>query len=59
MFDVRRLISPWFSVLEFALGVFVVLGHNIFRILPNEVPIMFALGWISLHGEMVGGNMQG
>jgi uncharacterized protein len=29
-------------------GVFVVVGHNIFRILPNEVPILFVLGWISL-----------
>jgi membrane protease YdiL (CAAX protease family) len=34
--------------LEFAVGVFVVVGHNIFRILPNEVPILFILGWISL-----------
>jgi hypothetical protein len=25
-----------------------VLGHNIFHILPNEVPILFVLGWISL-----------
>jgi len=24
------------------------LGHNIFHILPNEVPILFVLGWISL-----------
>jgi len=40
--------ARWFSFLEFALGVFVVLGHNVFRILPNEVPILFILGWISL-----------
>jgi len=40
--------ARWFSLLEFAVGVFVVVGHNIFRILPNEVPILFVLGWISL-----------
>jgi hypothetical protein len=36
------------SLLECAFGVFFVLGHNIFHILPNEVPILFILGWISL-----------
>ena len=40
--------ARWFSFLELALGVFIVLGHNIFHILPNEVPILFVLGWISL-----------
>jgi len=40
--------ARWFSLLEFAVGVFVVVGHNIFRILPNEVPVLFVLGWISL-----------
>ena len=40
--------ARWFSLLEFAVGVFVVVGHNIFRVLPNEVPILFILGWISL-----------
>src|SRR5262245_6925660 len=40
--------ARWFSLLEVALGVFVVLGHNVFHILPNEVPILFVLGWISL-----------
>ena len=37
-----------FSLLEFAVAVFIVLGHNVFHILPNEVPILFVLGWISL-----------
>jgi len=40
--------ARWFSLLELVLGVFIVLGHNIFHILPNEVPILFVLGWISL-----------
>jgi hypothetical protein len=36
------------SLLEFAVGSFVVIGHNVLHILPNEVPILFVLGWISL-----------
>src|SRR6516162_3028629 len=40
--------ARWFSLLELVLGVFIVLGHNIFHILPNEVPVLFVLGWISL-----------
>jgi hypothetical protein len=35
------------SLVEFVLGAFIVIGHNVFRILPNEVPILFVLGWIS------------
>ena len=38
----------WFSLLEFALGTFIVLGHNVLRILPNEVPILFVLGLLSV-----------
>ena len=51
--------ARWFSLLEFALGVFVVLGHNIFRILPNEVPILFVLGWISLRWRNGGWRYAG
>ena len=40
--------ARWFSLLELVLGVFIVFGHNVFHILPNEVPILFVLGWISL-----------
>src|SRR5262249_25485235 len=38
----------WLLLLELVLGAFIVFGHNIFHILPNEVPILFVLGWISL-----------
>ncbi len=51
--------ARWFSLLEFVLGVFVVLGHNIFRILPNEVPILFVLGWISLRWRNDGWKYAG
>src|SRR5215813_7747314 len=40
--------ARWLSLLELVLGAFIVFGHNIFHILPNEVPILFVLGWISL-----------
>jgi hypothetical protein len=36
------------SSLEVLLGAAIVIGHNVFRFLPNEVPILFFLGWISL-----------
>jgi uncharacterized protein len=37
----------WVSLFEFALGVFLVLGHNVFRVVPNEVFFLFALFWVS------------
>ncbi|MGH9805522.1 MAG: lysostaphin resistance A-like protein [Candidatus Acidiferrales bacterium] len=40
--------SRWLSAAELALGAFIVIGHNVFKILPNEVPILFVLGMISL-----------
>lgn len=36
------------SLAEFVVGGFIVIGHNVSHILPNEVPILFVLGWISL-----------
>jgi hypothetical protein len=38
----------WLSALELALGAFIVIGHNVYRIVPNEVPILFVLGLASL-----------
>ena len=38
----------WLSALELALGAFIVIGHNVYRIVPNEVPILFVLGLVSL-----------
>lgn len=37
------------SLAELAFGTFIVLGHNVFRIVPNEVPILFVIGWLSIH----------
>ena len=36
------------SLVEFLLGAAIVIGHNIFHVVPNEVPILFVLGWLSL-----------
>ena len=37
----------WISLAEVAAGSFIVIGHNVLRILPNEVPILFGLFWVS------------
>jgi len=37
----------WISLAEFALGTFLVIGHNLFHIVPNEVPFLFVLFWVS------------
>ena len=35
------------SLAEFLIGTFIVIGHNVFHIVPNEVPILFVFFWIS------------
>jgi membrane protease YdiL (CAAX protease family) len=35
------------SALELLLGAAIVIGHNVFKALPNEVPILFVLGLVS------------
>jgi len=47
------------SFLEFAVGAFIVIGHNVLRILPNEVPILLVLGWISLRWRNDGWKAAG
>jgi membrane protease YdiL (CAAX protease family) len=37
----------WIAGCEFMLGAFIVIGHNVFRIIPNEVPILVVLGLLS------------
>jgi membrane protease YdiL (CAAX protease family) len=36
------------SALELALGSLIVIGHNVFHVVPNEVPILAVLGLVSL-----------
>ena len=40
--------SRWLSAAELMLGAFIVIGHNVYHIVPNEVPILFVLGLVSL-----------
>jgi hypothetical protein len=36
------------SAFEFLLGAALVIGHNVFHVVPNEVPILALLGVVSL-----------
>jgi membrane protease YdiL (CAAX protease family) len=36
------------SLLELAIGSGIVIGHNVFHVVPNEVPILFVLGLASI-----------
>ena len=36
------------SALELLIGAAIVIGHNVFRVVPNEVPILFVLGLVSM-----------
>lgn len=40
--------SRGLSALEFLLGAAIVIGHNVYKVVPNEVPILFVLGWLSV-----------
>ena len=37
--------SRWTSLAEFAIGGAIVMGHNVYHVIPNEVPILFLLGF--------------
>ncbi|MGB6384703.1 MAG: CPBP family intramembrane glutamic endopeptidase [Terriglobales bacterium] len=38
----------WISLAEFVMGGAIVIGHNVYHVIPNEVPILFVIGLISL-----------
>lgn len=40
-------LSRWVSLLEFTAGGAIVIGHNVYHRVPNEVPILFLAGLIS------------
>ena len=42
------LVSRALSALELLFGAFVVIGHNVFRIVPNEVIVLCVLGLLSV-----------
>lgn len=47
------------SAIELLLGAFIVIGHNVFHIFPNEVPILFVLGLISIRWRDGGWSAMG
>ncbi len=42
----RSSAQRWFSLAELLVGSAIVIGHNVYHVVPNEVPILFALGLI-------------
>src|SRR5258705_4382774 len=51
--------NRWITFLEVLLGAFIVIGHNVFHVIPNEVPILFVLFWISPRIREGKWNLQG
>jgi membrane protease YdiL (CAAX protease family) len=49
----------WISLVEVGLGTFFVIGHNVFRIVPNEVPILFLFFWVSFRLRDGGWSVPG
>ena len=39
--------SRWLSLAEFLIGSAIVIGHNVYQLIPNEVPILFVIGLVS------------
>src|SRR5215472_16332409 len=39
----------WISFAELIFGGFVVIAHNVYHLVPNEVPILFVAALISFH----------
>lgn len=40
--------SRGLSALEFLVGAAIVIAHNVYHLVPNEVPILFVIGWMSI-----------
>lgn len=40
--------NKWINLLEVIIVIFLVVGHNILRWIPNEIPFIFIFGWVSL-----------
>jgi hypothetical protein len=47
------------SALELLLGAFIVIGHNVYRVVPNEVPILFVIGLVSIRLRNGGWSAMG
>jgi membrane protease YdiL (CAAX protease family) len=40
--------ARWITALELALGTFIVIAHNVYRIIPSEVILLFVIGMVSV-----------
>ena len=49
----------WLSLAEFIAGSAIVIGHNVYHVIPNEVPILFVIGLISLRLRDGGWRVMG
>ncbi|MBZ5587527.1 MAG: CPBP family intramembrane metalloprotease [Acidobacteriia bacterium] len=47
------------SALELLIGAGIVIGHNVFHVVPNEVPILFVLGLLSFRLREGGWSAMG
>jgi membrane protease YdiL (CAAX protease family) len=43
-----RKVSRGLSAIEFLVGAAIVIAHNVYHLVPNEVPILFVVGWMSI-----------
>jgi membrane protease YdiL (CAAX protease family) len=50
MKDSQSFTPAWrvFSAVELVVGAAIVIGHNVYHVVPNEVPILFVLGLLSV-----------
>ena len=48
--------SRWLSGVELAVGTGIVIGHNVLRVVPNEVPILCILALVSMRLRSGGWN---
>jgi membrane protease YdiL (CAAX protease family) len=49
----------WVSLAEFVLGSAIVIGYNVYHVIPNEVPILFVIGLVSLRVRDGGWGVMG
>jgi hypothetical protein len=47
-FSSNPFVSRALSAFELLFGAFIVIGHNVFHIVPNEVIVLFVLGLASI-----------
>ena len=51
--------ARWLSLAEFVVGGAIVIAHNVFKLIPNEVPILFVLALLSFRLREKNWNAMG